>query len=101
MLELQRKAEDASAEIKVMKETVIKSKKEKEEIETQFKKFKTSFKIVNELNKRLEARVEEMEEEKEENSKIRKRSTEVDEYDVQEYVSKRGRHTRTRKYKHA
>ena len=92
---------DASTEINVMKENVIKSKKEKEEIETQFEKFKKSFKIMNELNKRLEARVEEMEEEKEENSKIRKRSTEVDEYDVQEYVTKRGRHTKTRNFKHA
>ena len=101
MLELQRKAEDASAEIKVMKETVIKSKKEKEEIETQFEKFKKSFKIMNELNKRLEARVEEMEEEKKENSKIRKRRMKVDEHDVQEYVTKRGRHTKTRNFKHA
>ncbi len=92
---------DASTEINVMKENVIKSKKEKEEIETQFEKFKKSFKIMNELNKRLEARVEEMEEEKKENSKIRKRRMKVDEHDVQEYVTKRGRHTKTRNFKHA
>ena len=92
---------DASTEINVMKENVIKSKKEKEEIETQFEKFKKSFKIMNELNKRLEVRVEEMEEEKKENSKIRKRRMKVDEHDVQEYVTKRGRHTKTRNFKHA
>ena len=106
MLELQRKAEeelmDASTQIKVMKETVIKSNKEKEEIEIQFEKYKKSFKIVNELNKRLEARVEKMEEEKEENSKTRKikRILKVDE-EYEEYVTKRGRHTRTRNFKHA
>ena len=67
-----------------------------------------TFKHVNTLNKRLEARVQRMEEEKEEkeeNEKIRKRkimkADEDDEDDVQEYFTKRGRRTYTRTFKNA